>query len=66
MAETRKRKRTEEDDCGIQMKYYVNQQLIEQNDPELMSGVYRELFTHTLSGAWKAKLEVSYYDVTRL
>lgn len=50
MAETRKRKRTEEDDCGIQMKYYVNQQLIEQNDPELMSGVYRELLTHTLSG----------------
>lgn len=42
ISESRKRRRTDDDESGVQMKYYVNQQLVDKTDKNLMQGVYSE------------------------
>lgn len=43
MTESRKRVRSEEDDFGMQKKYFVNQQLLEKNSDQLMKIVYGKI-----------------------
>lgn len=40
MNQSRKRMRSDDADYGVQMKYFVSQQIIEKNDKNLMNGIY--------------------------
>lgn len=45
MTETRKRLRSEEDSFSLQTKCFVNQQMIEKSDKQLMKKIYGEKST---------------------
>lgn len=44
MSGSRKRRRSDEGDFGLQTKYFVNQQLIDKSNKERMEKVYGEIF----------------------
>lgn len=48
MTESRKRIRSDEDDYGLQTKFFVNQQMVEKSDKQLMQKVYGKSF----DGIW--------------
>lgn len=56
---SRKRVRSEDNDNGVQLKYFVNQQMVERCDQNLMKGVYGEnLFQHFRSCRLYSRLEL--------
>lgn len=46
MNESRKRRRPDDDDFSVQLKYYVNERLVEKSNKNLMSGVYGKHLIH--------------------
>jgi hypothetical protein len=44
MTESRKRIHSDESDFGLQTNYFVNQQMVEKSDKQLMQKVYGENF----------------------
>lgn len=43
MNENRKRRRLDDDEYGVQVKYYVNKQMVEKSDKDKMKSVYSTL-----------------------